>query len=233
MKAKFIRIIMVGTLLGMPIITTLPVQAAETSAVQRVYEISDTEDRWAEIKYSMSDEKSQLQAFEKLAVQTDELMIAQPDDPAPKIWKATILSTAASIQGGLAALPKVKESKKLLEEVIKTNPEALDGQAQYILGALYYKVPGWPVAFGDDDAAEKYLVQALRINPDNRDANYFYGDFLREEKQYEGAEKYLTRALNIADDQTSVAADGRRNEILDALEAVKETSNQKSYQYKD
>ncbi|QTG98208.1 tetratricopeptide repeat protein, partial [Vibrio furnissii] len=63
------------------------------------------------------------------------------------------------------ALSLVKEAKVLLEQVIETAPETLDGSAYTSLGSLYYQVPGWPIGFGDDDKAEAMLQKALEINP--------------------------------------------------------------------
>lgn len=71
----------------------------------------------------------------------------------------------------------MKEAKSLFEEVIAQAPNTLEGSALTSLGALYYKVPGWPVAFGDKEKAEQLLKQALTVNPNGIDANYFYGDF--------------------------------------------------------
>ena len=33
------------------------------------------------------------------------------------------------------------------------------------LGVLYYKVPGWPIGFGDKDKARDLLQKALAVNP--------------------------------------------------------------------
>ena len=47
----------------------------------------------------------------------------------------------------------------------------LDGSAYNSLGVLYYKVPGWPVGFGDKAKARELLQKALAINPKGIDAN--------------------------------------------------------------
>ncbi|MDA1382172.1 hypothetical protein PCI56_27515 [Plesiomonas shigelloides subsp. oncorhynchi] len=56
----------------------------------------------------------------------------------------------------------VKEAKASLEKALKQNPNALDGSAYTSLGSLYYKVPGWPVGFGDDEQAERLLKKHWR-----------------------------------------------------------------------
>ncbi len=72
---------------------------------------------------------------------------------------------------------------------------ALQGSAYTSLGALYYQVPGWPIAFGNDKKARQLLDKAILVNPGGLDSNYFYGDFLVHEKQYERASVVLNKAL--------------------------------------
>jgi Tfp pilus assembly protein PilF len=83
-------------------------------------------------------------------------------------------------------------------------------------------VPGWPIGFGDDDTAEEMLRQALTMNPDGIDPNYFYGDFLAEDGRKQEAVRYLSRALNAAPRVGRPLADqGRRKEIKMRLESLK------------
>ncbi len=51
----------------------------------------------------------------------------------------------------------MKEAKGLFEEVIAQEPNTLEGSALTSLGTLYYKVPGWPVAFGDKEKQSSCL----------------------------------------------------------------------------
>ncbi|SMG66942.1 TPR repeat-containing protein [methanotrophic bacterial endosymbiont of Bathymodiolus sp.] len=95
------------------------------------------------------------------------------------------------------ALGLVKQAKTLLAKAIDINPEARGGSALVTLGILYYKVPGWPVAFGDDDQAETYLRKALKVNPDGVTSNYFYAEFLLEQGKEDQAVSYLNRAIGV------------------------------------
>jgi len=63
------------------------------------------------------------------------------------------------------------------------------------LGILYHKVPGWPIAFGDDDDEKNYLEKALALNPQGIDPHYFYGEFLYDERDYTEAKNHLLLAL--------------------------------------
>jgi Tfp pilus assembly protein PilF len=93
------------------------------------------------------------------------------------------------------------------------------------LGALYYQVPGWPLGFGDKKKAREYLEKAVKISQNGLDANYFYGDFLVDRKEYTKAVAVLERALAAPTlDQRPVADRGRRDEIEALLEVARSKS---------
>ena len=50
----------------------------------------------------------------------------------------------------------------LYEEAIRIDGNALDGSAFNSLGVLYYKVPGWPIGFGDKAKAKELLRRPSR-----------------------------------------------------------------------
>ena len=99
----------------------------------------------------------------------------------------------------------------------------LNGSIYTSLGSLYYQVPGWPIGFGNDDKAEKYLKKALALNPDGIDANFFYGDYLLEEGRYQEAVAALEKALHApARPEREIADAGRRAEIQAKLKQAKD-----------
>lgn len=184
-------------------------------------DIAGLQKEWAHIKYQITDKDMQLDAIHKLETEAAGITAKYPQNAEPKIWEGIILSTDAGIVKGMSALGKVKKAKELFETSLKQNPAALDGSAHTSLGSLYYQVPGWPVAFGDDDLAEKHLKQALQMNPNGIDPNYFYGDFLLQDDRLEEAKTYLNRALQAPERPSRPLADaGRRQEIKAALAQI-------------
>ena len=126
------------------------------------------------------------------------------------------------MQGGFGALVLVKHAKALLEQAEKIKPDALNGSAYTSLGSLYYQVPGWPLGFGDDGKARAYLEQARALNPKGIDPNYFYGDYLLEQGEYDKAIKVLELALLApARPDRPVADAGRREEVKQAIAKAK------------
>ena len=176
--------------------------------------------RWAEINYQLPEAQREA-AFAKLSEQAKQALAAEPKAPELLIWRGIILRTYAGAKGGLGALGLVKEAKASLEQALEEDPRALSGSAYTSLGSLYYQVPGWPIGFGDDDKAEALLKQALAINPDGIDPNYFYGDFLYRAKRYEEAKQALNKALQAPPRPNRASADqGRREEITKLLKQV-------------
>lgn len=196
---------------------SLPAFALSEQGQQQLQQLQD---RWAEIKYRLP-ETQQEAAFAALAVQAEQAVAAEPKAAELLIWRGIILSTQAGAQGGMGALGLVKQAKASLEQALTLEPQALAGSAYTSLGSLYYQVPGWPVGFGDDEQAQRLLEQALALNPDGIDPNYFYGDFLFGEKRYVEAKAALEKALRAPERPGRALADqGRREEVQALLNKV-------------
>lgn len=204
----------------------VPALPALTDNAQLDASIRELQDGWAAIKYSEPNEEAQLTQMRALADKAAGISAQYPTYAEPKIWQGIILSTQAGMEGGLGALDYAKKAKTLLEQAIKINSNALDGSAYTSLGTLYYKVPAWPIGFGDNGKAKAHLEQARAINPDGIDSNYFYGDFLLGTGHAQQAIAVLEHALQAAPRPGREVADaGRRAEINAALLEAREESN--------
>ncbi len=200
-----------------------PVTGEQPVADPVMDQVSLLQSAWAQIKYQMPDKDAQLAAIHQLEDRAANLTATYPTRAEPKIWEGIILSTDAGIVKGISALGKVKKAKSLFEASIQQDPQAMEGSAYTSLGSLYYQVPGWPVAFGDKDAAAANLKQALQINPNGIDPNFFYGDFLLQTNHPDEAQVYLEKALLAPDRPGRELADaGRRQEIRAALAQIRQ-----------
>lgn len=185
-------------------------------------DVARLQQRWAEVNYQLEG-KTQLTAFEELVEQADSVTAQNPDSAAAHIWAGIIKSSFAGAKGGLGAMKLAKASRTELEQALELDPTALQGSAYTSLGTLYFKVPGWPVGFGDEKKAEELLREALTLNPEGIDPNYFYGDFLLEQKRYAEAEQALLKAQQApARPDRPIADAGRQQEIKVALLKVRE-----------
>jgi tetratricopeptide (TPR) repeat protein len=177
-------------------------------------ELGSIQQAWAHVNYETPTGDARVEAFDALEKRAEKFTHEHPARAEALIWEGIIESSYAGAKGGLGALSLCKEARGNLEAAIKLDPNALNGSAYTSLGALYYKVPGFPVGFGDDDKAGKLLQKALQMNPSGIDSNYFYAEYLYEQGKYEESLQYLDRASKAAPRPGRESADkGRRGEI--------------------
>lgn len=182
-------------------------------------ELLSIQQAWAKVNYETPTGDARVQAFDVLEKRAEKFTQQHPGRAEALIWEGIIESSYAGAKGGLGALGLAKEARGNLEAAMKINAAALDGSAYTSLGTLYYKVPGFPLGFGDDDKARKLLQRALELNPNGIDPNYFYAEFLYEQGDYAQAQQYLDRAAKAAPRAGRELADKGRHMEIDALSA--------------
>jgi tetratricopeptide (TPR) repeat protein len=78
-------------------------------------------------------------------------------------------------KGVLDTLFALREVKKYFDAAYQKEPDFLHSSPPIGLGALYLFAPGFPIAFGDIDKAEQYLLEAVRQSPKNTTALVLLG----------------------------------------------------------
>lgn len=183
--------------------------------------ISNLQHDWAKANYN-TPKDAQEAAFKNLTEQAHQVSEKQANAPEALIWEGIANASYAKAKGGIGALKFAEKARDLLLAAEKANPNALQGSAYTSLGSLYYKVPGWPIGFGDKKKAKVYLDKALQMNPDGIDPNYFYADFLSEKGDYKQAVSYYEKALAAPARAGREDADaGRRMEVEAGLKVAK------------
>lgn len=180
------------------------------------------EDQWALTKYEMTDKAQRLQNVQALHLEAESLVSRYPDRAEPLVWRALIFILEGEVHSSGASLRPLRAARSVLEAAAKIDSTVMNGAVHTNLGSLYYEVPGWPIAFGDNDKAEEHLRIALVFDPDGREANYFFGDFLLQRRRAREALPYLEKALNVPIRAEHARADkGRHGEVLSAYEKAK------------
>ncbi len=185
-------------------------------------QVKQIQTRWETIKFTVPEGDKQTDQMTVLGADADSLAAKYPDRVEVLIWDGIVTSERASLVNPISALSLATRARDTLEKAYKMNPTVLDAGAPTSLGVLYYRVPGFPVAFGDKAKARQLLEQATKTAPDGLDAWYFYGDFLMTQGEYAKAREAFIHALAIpvrAD--RALWDENRRLVITEKLEQIK------------
>ncbi len=175
-------------------------------------------DGWAHITYEVKGSSTQTKALDALARNAAALVKRYPGKAEPLLWQGILVSEQANRANFFHKLGLAKQARDILAKAYAIDPRAGNGGAAMSLGVLYYKVPGSPIGFGDKAKARQLLKEALALDPNGLDANYFYGDFLLDQGDKAGAKSYLQKALRAPHDPSRPAWDaGRRREVQTLL----------------
>jgi tetratricopeptide (TPR) repeat protein len=211
-----------STLARSVVILTLVSATASAARADAVDDaVRSVQHRWEQITYEAPAPARQ-RLLEELATDAGEVSARHPGRAEPLVWEGIVVSSLAGEKGGLGALALAKRARACHEQAIRIDDRTLEGSAYNSLGVLYYRVPGWPIGFGDRKKADEMIRKALAINPDGIDPNYFYGDFLMTSGKPAQALPYLQRALQApARPGRELADKGRRAEAAALLEKVR------------
>ncbi|MEJ2409559.1 MAG: tetratricopeptide repeat protein [Novosphingobium sp.] len=205
-----IKRVLLGSVLAPVLVAAMPAMALADMAS----DVKAVNDGWAHISYEVKGSSTQTKALDKLAKQAAAIVARYPGKAAPLVWQGIIVSEQANRANFFHKLGLATRARDILQKAYAIDPKAEDGGAAMSLGVLYFKVPGSPLAWGDDDKAGKLLRQALAQDPDGLDANYFYGDYLLGQGDKAGAREHLQKALRAPHDPDRPVWDaGRRREV--------------------
>jgi tetratricopeptide (TPR) repeat protein len=160
-------------------------------------EVHRLQSTWEAIKFGVPEGDAQTAKMNALGEDADAVVARFPDSPEVLIWDGIITSERASMAGAFSALGLAKRARDILEQAYKMAPATLDAGAPTSLGVLYYRVPGFPIGFGDSAKARQLLEQAVKLAPTGLDAWYFYADFLYDQKEYSKAAEAFHHALGL------------------------------------
>lgn len=106
-----------------------------------------------------------LKAYEKGKALAEKAVSLFPDRVEGHYWLASLMGRVGEEKGILNSLFMVKPMKAELDRCLEIDPKFPD--TYYVLGLLYWKVPGWPVSIGDKKLAVQYAAQAVQLRPES------------------------------------------------------------------
>ncbi|WP_448661185.1 tetratricopeptide repeat protein [Sphingomonas sp. CJ20] len=173
---------------------------------------------WAHIRYQVTDRSQQYNQLVALEAVAAQVVVRYPHRAEPLLWEGIVVSEEAARASVLRQLGLASRARDILNQAYAIDPHVADGGAAMSLGVLYYKVPGFPIGFGSTKKARTYFQEALKLDPNGLDNNFFYGDFLASEGDKANARRLLQHALLAPVNHDRPVWDaGRRAEVRSLL----------------
>ncbi len=201
-------------------VTTLFAAAPAHAAFNE--DLATLQQRWATARYQTQGDERKTQ-LGKLVDEADSFTEKYSDKADGYIWSAVIRGSLAEAMNNLSALSIVKEAKANLEQAIAVNPAAEESYAYGMLGLMYSRTPGWPVAFGDDKKAKQSLQKGIEISPNGMDINFFYATYLFDKGEYKKAQDHIEKAVKATSPYSPAAAlvaTNRQREIQELSDRI-------------
>jgi tetratricopeptide (TPR) repeat protein len=180
-------------------------------------EVRRLQTKWEAIKFGVPEGDDQTKQMNALGDDADAVAAHFPGMPEALIWDGIITSERASMASSFYALGFAKRARDILEQAYNLDPARLDAGATTSLGVLYYRVPGFPIGFGDKAKARQLLEQAVKLAPNGLDAWYFYGDFLYTQNEFPKAVEAFQHALKIPQHPDRPLWDKNRRLVIEEL----------------
>lgn len=200
--------------LSVALAAVLAVAVPGTAWAGMAEDVRTINDGWAHITYEVRGSSTQTQALDRLAAQAAQVVRRYPNQAEPLLWQGIVRSEQANRANVFHKLSLATEARDILARAYALDHHAANGGAAMSLGVLYYKVPGSPIGFGDKARAGRLLREALALDPDGLDANYFMGDYMLDQGNAAAARGFLQKALRAPHDASRPAWDaGRRREV--------------------
>lgn len=213
------KILALSLLLAIGLAGSTPASASDNPAMDS--QVGRIDGEWARIKYQVRDSSRQYVQLKALADQAAQVAARYPGRAEPLLWQGIVTSEEAAQASMFQKLGLARSARDLLERARAIDPKAARGGVLMSLGVLYYRVPGFPIGFGDTKKAKAYLQTALQMDPDGLDSNFFYADFLNAQGDKAGAKAHLVRALKApASPDRPVWDSGRRAEARALLAKI-------------
>lgn len=200
------------------VLTIAPGIAHASDDPQMDAQVQRINNEWARIKYTVKSKDAQWTQLAALEKQAAAVAAKYPGKAEPLLWQGIVTSEEAAVASTFKQLGLANAARSVLQKAYAIDPKAASGGVAMSLGVLYYKVPGWPIAFGNAGKAKSFLQASLAADPNGMDANWFYGDYLAAQGQKGAAKTYLQKALRApADPSRPIWDAGRRGEIRSLL----------------
>lgn len=174
---------------------------------------------YGDVAAKNKDEK--LRDYEKGRDVAKKAMELNPKNPGPHFWYMANMGRWGQTRGVLKSFFLVSQVKEQLNLILALDPEYVPALDAY--GVLYYQLPGF--LGGDLKLSERYIRQAIELDPHLTVARVDLAKVLIKRKQYEEARSELNGVLE--EKEPKLYADWYVKDRRDAAELIADIKGKK------
>jgi len=178
--------------------------------------LSDLIQTWEKANFQLEGDAQKV-AFDSLLEKAAVLREDHDQSAAHMLWAGIIEASYAGEIGGLSALGHAKQAKKDFEAALELDSASVKAAALGSLAALYSKVPGWPIGFGNAKKARALFEQAENEGANSLDFYVMYAEFALDQNDTMLARRLLEKAEMVPTRPDRQITDAARHEERRAL----------------
>jgi len=149
----------------------------------------------------LQNKADRIKGYQKSIDVADRALKINPTNLLANFWYAAAIGKQGLDVGITRSLNNAKPMKEKLDAAIQVDGKYEHGGPYRALGRLYYKLPGWPISFGDNDKAFEQLKKAYEVDPDFAWNKIYYAEILIKKGDKDKARKLLDEVFSAKKDE--------------------------------
>lgn len=168
-------------------ITWIKQLAQSTKAPTVIAELSRLEYANAEVE---TDKSKRIELYNGCIATADRALAINADEVGALYWKAVAMGKLGEEGSIINALRMTRPMEQLFMRVIALDEKFDNAGAHKALGRMYYKLPGFPISFGNKEKALFHLKRAHTLFPNDIITRAFYAEVLLDMGRVQEARKH-------------------------------------------
>lgn len=166
--------------------------AQSTQSPKVIAELARLEYADAEVE---TEKSKRIELYKACIATADKALAINADEVGALYWKAVAMGKLSEESGILNALRMTRPMEQLFLRVIALDENYDNAGAHKALGRMYYKLPGFPISFGNKVMALFHLKRAHALFPNDIITRAFYAEVLLDMGRVQEARKHAEFVL--------------------------------------
>ncbi|MDR4517677.1 MAG: TRAP transporter TatT component family protein [Nitrosomonas sp.] len=137
-----------------------------------------------------TEKSTRIELYKECIVTADMALAINKDEVRALYWKAVAMGKSSEESGIVNALRMTRPMEQLFLRVIELDEHYDNAGAHKALGRMYYKLPGFPISFGNKEKALFHLKRAHTLFPNDIITRAFYAEVLLDMGRVQEARKH-------------------------------------------